>query len=1160
MYPAFFTAPVPIKILDELIDEAKNGLCGMIGDDRGVPGDCLCILDTENLDSVIHGSRKPMQPFESPFIGMTDDEVRSWMNEHHQHPHFAEFAFAVLDEDTVKNKTCCIEVTDFVLVDSHRIITTDFFGSILLRPSNHRAEYYTPNPGTGSPVFDTSRLIYELLLLDILHIIRDTSSSMTSETAPPALLPATSAVTTGPPKSSFRCVVCSMNFVRRGHLNRHMNRHTKEKSYQCHGYPEVTLISDILLRHQQSHVDDAGKGSERLASFRACTACAARRNRCSGEKPCLTCVRKGLDCTFPARPRRSPGVATAMLAQPSQQIPRQDQDPPELRVILPVDQSSTIPFTEQISQDYLQIRPEVPQWNSAWTEQTRQFQQNQLNQTTLNNPERGFGINESTNQQQPLSMNWMTADNWTYNSPVWPGDWLAIEPSGILPGNIGLESSEALESTLWAPRSSGQGHPPEILLDTQGINEPNSPTYSIRTLSTNATGSVTSSNPPSKYYVDSVGARASTQGIRRKRRSSRVANESNSECVQNHRPSQYNHQTQPQISAGLEKENSLTFEWVTYELYDDLLRNIGIQDSDHSTLDPLRFPSLAQLNDLCQVFFDKFHPRLPLIPKIAFQLVSGMWILVLAVAAVGATFSYTSAPQNPQDMLASYLRAAIEAKVYSTDSDSPSMSTEITQWSSGSEDKMFILQARILSVVMMIHSGSTILLRKALMEFSALVACSRRLKLLRPYKQKPFAFEADGELRQQDDWLEAETRCRAGYTILLLDFIFSYEFDQAPLLELVDAQDCLPCSEHIWEIISSGRADKDSKDEEERVTLVDALKLLYTKKRLVPNLSEFGRILLVQGVCRQIIEVFRYSRNPMAEWMPTAQTQPLVELEKTESWPPSSSRMAKWRNSACDCLDVLHWSANSRVAQSEGFEDPSILHLHLARLLILTPVVPIREVADSYALKSTSSVSINGFNPQADQSSYYIHQWAIRDQYKARLSLVHAGAIFWHLRRYNCDSFIEPFTAYLATLAIWSFSLATQYSRLKDNSSVSGPVTLLEASSSDESDPEITFINLDRPCDDESVQAYVRAGHKVAGNMARVGDICSDGAPLRILQEGLRLLRGENIKNTTEGSQAGNASCESKYAGVWGIAESYIISLERLVNVTIRATTAYPQT
>ncbi|KFY64990.1 hypothetical protein V497_01540 [Pseudogymnoascus sp. VKM F-4516 (FW-969)] len=129
MYPAFVTAPLPTKVLDELIEEAKNGLCGMMMDDRGVPGECLCILDTEDLDSVTHGSRKPMQPFESPFLGMTDDEVRSWMSEH-RHPNFAESTFAVLDGDTAKNKTCRIGVTDIVQYDVDRMITTDFYGSM----------------------------------------------------------------------------------------------------------------------------------------------------------------------------------------------------------------------------------------------------------------------------------------------------------------------------------------------------------------------------------------------------------------------------------------------------------------------------------------------------------------------------------------------------------------------------------------------------------------------------------------------------------------------------------------------------------------------------------------------------------------------------------------------------------------------------------------------------------------------------------------------------------------------------------------------------------------------------------------------------------------------------------------------------------------------
>ena len=100
-----------------------------MGDDRGLPGESLCILDTENLDSVTRGSRAPMQPFESPFIGMTDDEVRSWANEH-RNPNFAECTFLVLNGDTAKNKTCRIGATDVVTEDSGKMITTDFYSSM----------------------------------------------------------------------------------------------------------------------------------------------------------------------------------------------------------------------------------------------------------------------------------------------------------------------------------------------------------------------------------------------------------------------------------------------------------------------------------------------------------------------------------------------------------------------------------------------------------------------------------------------------------------------------------------------------------------------------------------------------------------------------------------------------------------------------------------------------------------------------------------------------------------------------------------------------------------------------------------------------------------------------------------------------------------------
>ncbi|KFX88730.1 hypothetical protein V490_07445 [Pseudogymnoascus sp. VKM F-3557] len=134
MIPAFVTAPVPLKILDELIEESKNGLRGLIDDDEGNTGYHLCILDTMDLNSVEHGSRTPVQPFESPFIGWTDDECRSWMNEH-RHPYFATYTFVVLDKDTVKNKTIRI---GYLFVDEpqgDQMMVHDFYTSMHSMPA-----------------------------------------------------------------------------------------------------------------------------------------------------------------------------------------------------------------------------------------------------------------------------------------------------------------------------------------------------------------------------------------------------------------------------------------------------------------------------------------------------------------------------------------------------------------------------------------------------------------------------------------------------------------------------------------------------------------------------------------------------------------------------------------------------------------------------------------------------------------------------------------------------------------------------------------------------------------------------------------------------------------------------------------------------------------
>ena len=96
--------------------------------DDGDVGASPCILETTDLNSIANGSRSPMHAFESPFLGKTDDEIRAWMEEH-KHPNFAQTTFTILDEDTIKNKTCRVGYT----LDDDRILLSDFYADLCIR-------------------------------------------------------------------------------------------------------------------------------------------------------------------------------------------------------------------------------------------------------------------------------------------------------------------------------------------------------------------------------------------------------------------------------------------------------------------------------------------------------------------------------------------------------------------------------------------------------------------------------------------------------------------------------------------------------------------------------------------------------------------------------------------------------------------------------------------------------------------------------------------------------------------------------------------------------------------------------------------------------------------------------------------------------------------
>jgi hypothetical protein len=263
-------------------------------------------------------------------------------------------------------------------------------------------------------------------------------------------------------------------------------------------------------------------------------------------------------------------------------------------------------------------------------------------------------------------------------------------------------------------------------------------------------------------------------------------------------------------------------------------------------------------------------------------------------------------------------------------------------------------------------------------------------------------------------------------------------------------------------------------------------------------MGEFSRILCIHALFKRTWEVEDYFKQPLTHWVPTAEKQNISLVEQsTPVRLPSMKTYSKWRNSACDVLDILHWHANSVIGATSGMEHPTVLHLHLARVILLTPV---RKIVHLAQLMSAEGPSGTALDMPATRSE--VQSWALEDQHKSRLAIIHAGVLFWHVRRYSVDAFYEPSSVFLATLALWAYGTFAP----------STSVTIKDGESPREDDDSEslfpTSMQLDRPADDELVQLFVKRGATMKANITGVGNLCSAKGPVRVLIEGRKLLLG----------------------------------------------------
>lgn len=513
-----------------------------------------------------------------------------------------------------------------------------------------------------------------------------------------------------------------------------------------------------------------------------------------------------------------------------------------------------------------------------------------------------------------------------------------------------------------------------------------------------------------------------------------------------------------------------------------LVPNSGIDDGPFYAAE---LPPMPIFDALVALYRRHFDPKI--LPMVHFELdvqATPSWVVKLAMSAIGSQYLETYDPEFAV-ALHEFLRRVLRQRgaIFSA----RSLTTE----------SLILVQSKLLNYIGLAYCGSRRLEGYRTSTLEGLVGEYASL-----HSHHTTVLQDKSVFQDGRDWVISESARRLAHTIWFLDSMSRYHFGTQPKLLLDFADIALPCKEDVWQ------AETDQMQALcKQVTLEKALRVLYVEKRLLKDVGDFSRVLLIHGLYCQTWDVAKSFNRPLLRWTPSARKGDSESQELTgPTWLPRIPLYNHWRNAACDSLDVLHWIANSDIAKT-GTENSTVLHLHFARIVLLAPYDTIRELAQ---LLVSEDISYGPAAEQCQELRHAVRKWITDDQFKARLALVHCGVFFWHVRRYSTDAFYEPTKVFLATLVVWAYGSLCPPQQPGTSSRAYNNTQSRDEGEWSSDVEDMSSIRLDRPTDDELVQIFIKRGRSMTATIMGVGNITASNGPPRMLREGCRLLRTLN--------------------------------------------------
>ncbi|KAF7720306.1 Fungal Zn(2)-Cys(6) binuclear cluster and zinc finger C2H2-type domain-containing protein [Penicillium ucsense] len=934
----------------------------------------------------------------------------------------------------------------------------------------------------------------------------------------------------GASTSQVKCNVCGSTFRRPEHLKRHLRSHTKEKPFECAQCGRHFSRTDTLHRHELSHHSTGGEGGKdrphriTVKTFRACFACATARVRCSGGMPCGRCETRSLDCHYPTERRskaRLRGVRTKRVADETQ-APRRSPPRSEGKQADSLSQPSNIP-AHQLGQFSITDMNEPPgttkKLQASSHEESRvaaASSRESLNRirkassgrsqvaapplesavgieghvtdaTDFNQSGRSFGteilgIDLAHSSELAIGFESTIFDQ----APVNTIDWL---PNELFLGNSSDHSFAAASpqqvlhnAPHQSPTTRSIWHPAiieERNADFTGpmrrMHKSSNSMSSRRPQTMSRRFSCVDGEPSAPAGPNAMGRRSASFHIDAVNGGSSRFRKHQNRIHTAKLPSSTGHELSegpstrfcfPKVtglSLGSASEEALRLTRpIQISVYEEIHRNfLFLCRNTHTIFDMFEsecFPDQEECTQYLACYFDSFQAVYPIFHVPTFDVNQHHWILALAMMAIGCQIPKHENSYRIRLAFQEMLRRAIVVEK----EKSPITSARLD-----------VLQAMLLRCIGVLYNNGETERSYALGLFKQLVKLSEDNKLLVSISPEQSPEQASNEVLWLR-WIDNEIRRRTGHCIWLVDCSLAYELDERPQLSLDDGQALLPASDKLWQCKSAEEWislwDKHTVNQ----SLYDSVHVLYIEKKLAPGLSDFSYTLLIHALYHRMWEVGDYFRRPLSFWNPTAKKQSReTAIPNGSVWLPGIPSYSKWRNSACDCLEILHWTANTAVTGE------------------------IRSLATDLVTDRLQWCD----RRQAIQWQY-VWRWIVHDQYKARLSVIHAGAALWHVQQYSKDSFHEPIITFLAVLVLWAYGSCAILSS-KELSPRLPP-------RQNRSLHPMRSIRLDRPCDDEQVQHFVRGGDSMKVSMTGIQDLCAMDGPESVLRLGCEILSSLN--------------------------------------------------